>query len=495
MTDPTKPILSDDCDLTKDLDIDLNSILALFSSQRLKSPIVRPSTQRQITEFIGSDFPETGTPDFESLVKLLNDVTDTFPRRNTHPGFFGWVAPSGLPTDPVANAIVASLNENVGGYKASPVGTTIEKQVISWLAELAGLPLNSEGVLLSGGSMANTTAMASALAHRFGPDYYHQGLAAFQVEGKPVVICSKATHFSIKRAAVMLGIGADNVIAVDVDADYRMSIEHLSKVIDQYENIVCVIGTAGTTMTGAIDPLQQIAELCQSRSIWFHVDAAYGAGGLMSRELQPRYQGLELADSVTMDLHKWFFQSLDCSLLLYRNSDSARSLFYESSDYLQTNQEDVPEEFMFFHIGPELSRRFRALPIYLAFKFYGRERLAANVLHNVQCAEYLAQLINHSDDLELLVAPQLSIVCFRYIRPGLDDDSIDQLNSAIRNQIEAEGDYFMSATQLGGRPVLRLSIINHATRVEQMDGLLGRVLELGVGLCLPQALTPPIPKT
>jgi aromatic-L-amino-acid/L-tryptophan decarboxylase len=479
MTNLTKPTLSDDCDLTKDLDVDLNSILALFSSQRLKSPIVRHSTEQQISDFIGSEFPEVGTSNFESLVNLLNDVTDTYPRRNTHPGFFGWIAPSGLPTDPVANAIVASLNENVGGYKASPVGTTIEKQVISWMAEFAGFPIDSEGVLLSGGSMANTTAMAGALAHRFGPDYYHQGLAAFQAEGKPVVICSKATHFSIKRAAVMLGIGADNVIAVDVDSEYRLSIEHLSSVIDQHKNIVCVIGTAGTTTTGAIDPLKKMAELCRSRSIWFHVDAAYGGGGLMSPELKPRYQGIELADSVTMDLHKWFYQSLDCSLLLYRNSDSARSLFYESSDYLQTNQEDAPEEFMFFHIGPELSRRFRALPVYLAFKYYGRKKLAANVLHNVQCAEYLAQLIENSVCLELIVPPQLSIVCFRYIRPGLASDAIDQLNSEIRDKIQAEGEYFMSATQLDGRPVLRLSIINHATRVEQMDGLLNRVLELG----------------
>jgi glutamate/tyrosine decarboxylase-like PLP-dependent enzyme len=478
MTLPLRPQLDPADDLTTAADIDINKAIAPLIEQRCRSPIIRPSKVADVAALIDARFPPGG----ESLEQLVAQVTNAFeqyPRRNTHPGFFGWIAPSGLPSDPLAHAMVSVLNENLGGYWSSPVGTTIEKAVIRWLADLVGFDQQAEGVLLSGGSISNLAGLASACARHFGPGYREKGLSAFSQASRPVILCSRAAHFSIRRAAIMLGIGTDNIVAIDTDESFRMRVDHLAETLRQQQNVICVVASAGTTNTGAIDPLEEIAALCQQHGVWLHVDAAYGGGGLMSETLRPRYRGIDQADSVVMDLHKWFFQSLGGSLLLYRDPASARQLFFESSDYLSSTEDRTPEDYMFFHIAPELSRRFRALPFYIAMRCYGMDRLGRNALLNVQCAEYLAALVHEHEQLELVVEPQLSILCFRYRPEGLDDAAIDRINSAIRDQIQLEGDYLMSATQVHGRPVLRVCIINHATRAEHVEGLLASVLRIG----------------
>ncbi len=478
MNNIPRPRLADDDDLTAALDIDIGAALAPLYAQRTESPIIRPSRAIDVAAMLETDWP-AGGESMQQLVAQITAATDRYPRRNTHPGFFGWIAPSGLPTDALANAMVSVLNENVGGYWASPVGTTVERCLIGWLAELAGFPPQAEGVLLSGGSMANVSGMAAALTRCFGPEYRVKGIGAYCDPEPPVIVCSAAAHFSVRRAAVMLGIGSGNIIEVDTDETFRMRPDCLQQVLDGPRRVVCVVASAGTTNTGAIDPLPEIAELCAARDTWLHVDAAYGGGGLMSPDLRPRYRGIERADSVTMDLHKWFFQALDGSLLLYRDPTWARHLFLDSSDYLALPEDESPEQYMFFHIAPELSRRFRGLPVYLAMRHYGIERLGRNALHNVECAEYLAALIEAEDELQLVVAPQLSILCFRFRKPGLDDAVTDRINSEIRDRIQLEGDYLMSPTRVRGRPVLRSCIMNHATRAEHVEGLLDSVLRIG----------------
>jgi aromatic-L-amino-acid/L-tryptophan decarboxylase len=467
--------------LPEPVNVDYAALLEPLLTQRTQSPIVRPSTAEQVSALIDTRFPEGGDS-LEQVARQITEATARFPRRNTHPGFFGWVAPSGLPSDALANAMVSVLNENVGGYWASPVGTTVERTVIGWLAELSGFPASAEGVLLSGGSMANMTAIAVALARRYGADFRHRGLTGLGRSESPTVVCSRETHFSIRRAVAMLGLGIDNIVTIDTDDAFRMRPDRLAEILYQRDDVVCVVATAGTTNTGAIDPLEEIAELCARHAIWMHVDAAYGGGGLMSSDLRPRYRGIERADSVTMDLHKWFFQALDGSLLLYRDADPARELFSDSTDYLIQGQDDTPEQYAFFQIAPELSRRFRALPFYVATRCYGIARLGRLAWHNAECAAYLAALAEAHEDTELVAAPQLSILCFRYAPAGLPTAEIDQLNSDIRDRIQAEGDYLLSPTRVDGRPVLRACIINHATRVEHVEGLFASVLRIGAEL-------------
>jgi len=478
MTKANRPILAATDELTEAVGLDLNAALAPLLEQRHQAPIIRPSRAVDVAKLIDQSYPR-GDESLEQLVAQITQATERYPRRNTHPGFFGWVAPSGLPSDPLAHAMLTVLNENVGGYWASPVGTTIEKTVIRWLADLVEFPAKSQGVFMSGGSMANMTGIASACAKRFGVEYRSLGLAAFSDESRPVIICSQAAHFSIRRAAVMLGIGTDNIVTIDTDDEFRMRADALEAALAEHDNIICVVASAGTTNTGAIDPLPQIADLCSAQNVWLHVDAAYGAGGLMSAKLRPRYRGIERADSVVMDMHKWFYQSLAGSLLLYREPGWARQMFTESSDYLRMNEDDSPEQFGFFSLSPELSRRFRALPFYISMRHYGLDRMGRNALHNVQCAEYLAERVCVEQDMELVTAPQLSILCFRFRPAGLDNDAVDQLNTAIRDRIEREGDYLISPTQVNHRVVLRVCIINHATRAEHVDGLLDSILRIG----------------
>lgn len=481
MNQPQRPSLAAADDLTRPADIDIDDALHGLIAQRCLSPIIRPSKAADVGALIDASFP-AGGDSLRDLAGQITRATDRYPRRNTHPGFFGWIAPSGLPSDPLAHAMVSALNENVGGYWASPVGTTIERTVIRWLAELAGFPATTEGVFLSGGSMANMCGMASAFARHYGPDYRHKGLSALARDAQPLIVCSQAAHFSIRRAAVMLGVGTENIVSVDTDETFRMRPDALEAILEQHRNIVCVVATAGTTNTGAIDPLDEIAALCEKHGIWLHVDAAYGGGGLMSAELRPRYRGIEKADSLVMDMHKWFYQSLDGSLLLYQDAAWPRQLFYETSDYLTSSTEPVPEQYMFFHIAPELSRRFRALPFYLSMRHYGIETLGRNALHNVRCAEYLAALIERQEQLELVAAPQLSILCFRFRPAGIEDDEVDRINTEIRDRVQLEGEYLMSPTRVRDRPVLRLCIMNHATRAEHVEGLLDSVLRIGRAL-------------
>jgi len=478
MSAPSRPCLDPADDLTQAVTIDLNAALSDLQSQRITAPIIRSSRETEVAALIDQSFPQGGDS-LEQLVEQIKVATGRYSRRNAHPGFFGWIAPSGLPSDPLAFAVMGLLTDNVGGYWASPVGTTIEKTVIRWLADLVDYPQKSQGVFLSGGSMANMCGIASACAKRFGPEFRSRGLAAFSLESQPVILCSRAAHFSIRRAAVMLGIGTDNIVAIDTDDQFRMCVDALETALNEHDNIICVVASAGTTNTGAIDPLSQIADLCSAQGVWLHVDAAYGAGGLMSAQLRPRYRGIERADSVVMDMHKWFYQSPTGSLLLYRDARWARQLFSESSDYLRINEDESPEQFGFFSISPELSRRFRALPFYISMRHYGLDRLGRNALHNVQCAEYLAQCVCNEPDLELITAPQLSILCFRFRPDGLDDSSVDRLNSAIRDRIQLEGDYLISPTRVNDRPALRVCIINHATRVEHVEGLLQSILRIG----------------
>jgi glutamate/tyrosine decarboxylase-like PLP-dependent enzyme len=283
----------------------------------------------------------------------------------------------------------------------------------------------------------------------------------------------------VQRAAGMLGLGTDNVVSIEIDDQFGMRPDALEQAIAQHSCVVCVVASAGSTTTGSVDPLNRIADICHNAGIWLHVDAAYGGAGLLSAELKSLYRGIERADSITMDLHKWFYLAFDGSVLLYRQPQVARKLFYEQSDYVQFPIDGPPEQHMFFHLSPELSRRFRALPTYMMFRHYGADRIGRNIWHNVQCARYLAELVRQDREFELILEPQLSICCFRYAPAGLSVTTVDQMNIEIRDQIEASGDFFMSPTNIHSRPVLRVCIINHATRARHIDDLMCSLREIG----------------
>lgn len=486
MTVPKRPpTLSAEDALTFPLDVDIDAIITPIVNRQQASPIIRQSNATELASAIPSRLPQHGEP-LQDVLEELDHLLVPYTRRNTHPGFFGYVASPGVPTDPLGHAMVAALNQNVVGYPGAPAATTIERALIRWFIQLVGLPPASEGLLLSGGSVANLSAMGAALHTVFGDQVHSSGLAG--VASKPVVLAAESVHFSVQRAAILLGIGREQVRTVPTDHNFCLRPEDLEAALrhetDNGARPVCVVASAGSTTTGSVDPLNAIADICERHGVWFHVDAAYGGAGLLAPELGPKFAGIERADSVCLDLHKWFYLAFDASVLLFRDESAAKQVFFEQSDYVQFPRQGSSEQFMFFHLGPELSRRFRALPAYLAIRHYGAERLGRNVLHNVHCARYLAEIVDHEQDLELVNNPQLSICCFRFAPPGLRGDTalIDDLNAKIRSQLEQQGDFYLSATNIEGRPVLRVCIINHATRADHMEALAQSVLRIGGSL-------------
>ena len=480
---PSTPPELDPVDAPVELDTArLHALVAEVRRRMEEEPVLPAATYAELADALGSELPRSGAP-FEAVLREVEEVAVAYARHNAAPGFFGYVCSPGLPTDPPAHALAAALNQNLTGFSSAPGATAIERAVLGWLAALAGLGEEADGLFVSGGSLANLTALGAALHRCAGPELRRTGLAG--AAQRFTLYVSEATHFSVERAAVLLGVGTQNVRKLPVDEQQRLVPGLLDEALEEDRKAgarpFCVVGSAGTTTTGAIDPLDELAAVCRRHGVWLHVDAAYGGAALMAPELAPRFAGIERADSLALDLHKWFYLAFDGSALLFRDPEPARRLFYARSDYVQIPEKPPAEQFAFFHYGVEVSRRFRALPAFIALRHYGADRLGRLVLHNVRCAEYLAGLVQRHDELELVAAPQLSICCFRFAPPALraGERRIDELNRAIRDRLQKEGEFYLSATDLDGRPVLRVCILSHTTGARHVEALTQAVARIG----------------
>jgi aromatic-L-amino-acid/L-tryptophan decarboxylase len=359
----------------------------------------------------------------------------------------------------------------------------IERTVIGWLAELAGMPDGSDGLLLSGGSWSNLCALTTAVHSRLGPHSLKEGLSGAP---QPAILAAGSAHFSIQRAAKVLGVGTANVVPIALDDRHRMDVADLraklAEIAAAPDRAVCaVVATAGTTGLGAVDPLVDIAEVCREAGVWMHVDAAYGGAALLAKDLQAHLAGIGEADSITIDLHKWAYLAFDASALLFRDPDKARRIFAVDADYVQPLAGRGAEEYNFFEISPDLSRRARALPAYLAWRHYGIDVLGRNISHNAACIRYLAALVEEAPDMELVTYSSLSIACFRYCPPAMAGNAaeIDRLNESIVDRLDGSGDFALSPMAVDSRPVIRVCICSHATEARHMRELVETVRNLG----------------
>lgn len=463
------------------IDDQVESILA----RTTQSPVLRTGKALEIGAMLPARPPETGVP-LQTAVDEIMQSAGAFYRKNAHPGMFSYVASSGLPTDPLGHALTAALNQNLTGYEGAPGATMVERTIVGWMCRLAGLPSGSDGLVVSGGSLANMSAIAVAIYHSLGPAARERGI---QGSARLVILAARSAHFSIERAAVMLGLGKEGVEYVDLDNDRRLDARALESRLeeisgDPQRKVCCVIATAGTTAMGVVDPLSRVAEICRRYGTWLHVDAAYGGAALLSDGLRDRLKGIEQADSIAIDLHKWCYLAFDGSMLLYRRPELARELYAFEADYARHGHGQEPEEHKFFDLSPEVSRRSRALPTYLAWRHYGLDRLGRNIQHNADCARYLANLIEAAADMQLVGQPELSICCFRHVPPSLQgqDEKIDMLNTRIVELLAEEGNFLLSPTFVDGRPVLRVCICSHATRAQHMEELVVAVRRTGGSL-------------
>jgi glutamate/tyrosine decarboxylase-like PLP-dependent enzyme len=351
--------------------------------------------------------------------------------------------------------------------------------VVRWLGSLIGYSREAKGLLTSGGSMANMIALL--IASRRKLNAARQGLWN---AGPPMTVYgSEEVHMSIPKAADILGFGRDQVRVVACDDRRRMRVDALRQKIegDLREGLrpFCVVASAGTVNTGVVDPLDEIAEVAKEFDLWFHVDGAYGAPGVLDERKKHLFSGLERADSVSLDPHKWLYVPVDAGCLLFRNSLAAQAAFStEDADYIKTHGYADEEAFAFWDYGVELSRRFRALKVWLTLQYYGTRRIADAISGDISLAEYLADVVSQAGDFELLAPVELSICCFRYVPTGVDDNTeLDRLNERIMERVQKGGRAYISNATVNGRFALRACITNFRTTRFDIDQTLEAIRE------------------
>jgi aromatic-L-amino-acid/L-tryptophan decarboxylase len=417
------------------------------------------------------DLPERGMGD--QAFAALTDVIGKSRAQNGR--FFGYVQGSGEPIAALGDFLGSILNQNITASRSSPAGVTIERTVVRWLSEAVGCR-GFVGTLTSGGSAANLMGLAMAREKKTPAN--EQGLYDRKVG---VIYASEQVHMAVPKAVAMLGIGRENLHYVPCDDSYRMVPSLLERAIRQDEvqgrAPIAVVASAGTVNTGSIDPLREIAAIAQSRDLWMHVDGAYGA--LAAIAAPEKFDGLALADSLSLDPHKWLFQPLDCGCLLYRDVGSAQSTFTYTGNYAKQLSSDPVEGFAFFEESIELSRRFRALKLWLSLRYHGLHSFRAAIQQNLDHAQRLAAAIEDSASLELLGPVELSAVCFRHLlNNDASEETRNRFNLALLKRIVARGRVYLSNAELKGKFCLRACIVNHLTKDTDIDAVVREVLEV-----------------
>ena len=385
------------------------------------------------------------------------------------PRFFGYVLGSGEPVAALADLFASVLNQNVTAWRSAPAAVAIERQVIHWIADALGCS-GLTGSLCGGGSSANLMALAMAREAK---------LPGNDAGAQPgVIYCSGEAHMSIAKAVALLGLGRRSLRTVPVDSHARMSTTGLERAIAEDRAAgrkrIAVVATAGTVSTGAIDPLEQVAEICRANDLWLHVDGAYGApGALVAAE---KYRGLERADSLSVDLHKWFYQPVDCGLLLFKDPAVAKKTFSHTEDYARVIDSGPEEDFAFFDESLELSRRFRALKVWLSLRYHGLEAFRAAIRGDLEHARELGDAIRGCPELELLAPVELSVVCFRFRGAGSQTD-LNQLNAAVLQRVIANGRVYLSNASIAGAFALRACFVNHRTGSSDVRNIVPEVLK------------------
>jgi aromatic-L-amino-acid/L-tryptophan decarboxylase len=380
---------------------------------------------------------------------------------------------SAEPVGVLGDFLSAALNQNVTSWRSGPAATTIERALVERFAYELGCE-GFSGSFCGGGSSANLMGLAMARESKS---------PANEVGARPATVyASTEVHMSIPKAVALLGLGRDNMRLVAVDERFRMRTDALGAAIIEDINSdrtpIAVVASAGTVSTGAVDPLEEIAAIAREHDLHLHVDGAYG--GLAALAAPDRIGRLGLADSVSLDLHKWLYQPIDCGLLLYRDRDLARRTFAHTDDYVASFADDPLEAFMFFEESIELSRRFRALKVWLSVRFHGLGAYRASIREDLELAERLAQMIEDSDDLELLAPVELSAVCFRARQTSTAN--LDSFNRSVLAAVNERGRVYISNATINGTFALRACITNHRTSGEDLDALIDEVKTVAAAL-------------
>ncbi len=426
--------------------------------------------------------PEEGQP-FEEVLAFVREHVLPFPMGNSHPRFYGFINSTADPVGIMADFLAAGMNANCWG--GDHAGTHVEHRVLRWLSEMLGFPASAEGILVSGGSMANFTALAAARRAMTPGDVRQDGLAGPD-RPRLTVYASDQVHACVDKAVDLLGIGTRQLRKIATDDRFRIRMPELSAAVaaDREAGLVpaIVVGNAGTVNTGAIDPLTELADFCAREKLWFHVDGAYGAIASIVPRLKPLFAGMERADSIAADPHKWLYVPYEAGATLVREPGRLSATFRKFPEYLASDPESpFPGPAWYAERGVELSRGFKALKVWMGLKTHGRRAYAEQIESDVRLASFLAAEVDRRADFERLAESPLSIANFRF-RPAdrdLSDGELDRINRRIVNRLVGDGSFFLAPTILKGRTTLRVSITNFRTREEDLLALLDESARIG----------------
>jgi aromatic-L-amino-acid decarboxylase len=441
----------------------------------------RPAWQKipeEVKTALRQPLPREGQPIRSVYEDFLTQVLP-YNKNNVHPRFWSWVEGGGTPAGMLADMLASGMNANLAIGDHAPV--YVERQVLDWAKEMFGFPAEASGILTSGGSMANITALIVARNH-FSPSIKQRGLR--DVDRTLRIYGSEETHNCVVKGVEAIGIGGDNFRKVPVDDDYRIRIDLLEEMIaaDRKNGYLpfCIVGNAGTVNTGAVDDLDQLAAIARRENCWFHIDGAFGAIPYILPEWKNKLQGLGKADSLSFDFHKWLYVNYEVGCVLIRNEKAHIETFSAPASYLLKHDRGLaggPTPFSAY--GLELSRGFKALKVWMLLKEHGLEKYGAIVRQNLEQAQFLGSLVQAREDLELLAPVSMNIVCYRYNPGNLGDSELNSLNKEIMMRLQEEGIASPSYTLLKGRYAIRAAITNHRSRHEDFEALVQETLRLG----------------
>jgi aromatic-L-amino-acid decarboxylase len=473
-------------DMTSDqfrsLGHDLVDRIAEFLASIHTLPVTRAEPPEQVRAALAATrvLPEVGQ-DPGALLRDTADLLFEHSLFNGHPRFYGYITSSAAPIGMLADFLAAAVNANVGAWKLSPMATEMEVQVIRWLAEFIGYPTDCGGLLLSGGNMANLTCFLAARAAQADWDVREQGVTSGP---RLCVYASAETHTWIQKAADLAGLGTEAIHWIDgrqpLDLD-ELEVRYRKDIDEGYQPFL-VVGSAGTVSTGAVDPLPDLASFCQAHKLWFHVDGAYGAVAAAVAGAPPDLRGLQLADSVAVDPHKWLYAPLEAGCALVRNPAALRNAFSYHPPYYSFEGEATN----YFDLGPQNSRGFRALKVWLALQHAGAAGYRKMIEDDIILARYLYDLAADQPELEA-ITNRLSITTLRYVpqelRAGLGSEQteayLNQLNQRLLAAIEKSGEAFISNAVIAGKYALRFCIVNFRTSAGDIEAMSQLVVHLG----------------
>jgi aromatic-L-amino-acid decarboxylase len=442
-------------------------------------PVWQPVPE-SVRAALATGLPRTGTP-MEEVYEEFCATVLPYPRGNIHPRFWGWANGSGVPVAAYADLLASVVNCTLGSGENAAM--MVEQQVIDWLKQAMLWPADGSGILTSGASMGQIVALAAAREAKSGTaDVRADG--AIGTGLRFTVYGSTQTHHSVEKAVELLGIGRRQLRQIPVGPDFRIDVDALRTAVRQDRQAgfrpLCLVGNAGTVNTGAVDPLDELLVVAREEDLWFHVDGAFGAFAQLLPTHRGLLAGMNEADSLVFDLHKWLYMPFDVSCVLVQGSRTLEGAFSSSADYISsTGQGPAAYPLAFSDRGIEQSRRFRALKVWFALKTYGIEAFADTIAGNIDQIAHLTKLADGCERIEVLSRSELNILCFRFVWPGATPAELDRVNQGILSRLQMEGLAMPSHTVIDGKFVIRVANNNHRTARSDFDFLIEQVLSIG----------------